>query len=80
MVLTFATTGAWGRGALAWRKDFLKAFNKVHEGAQATMDALDLDTNWNALSPVDNYTQRIAFSNAYRRALPRLRIGTACSA
>ena len=53
VVLTFATTGAWGRGALAWRKDFLNAFDKVHEGAQPTMDALDLDTNWNARSPTD---------------------------
>ena len=24
VVLTFATTGAWGKGALAWRKDFNK--------------------------------------------------------
>ena len=73
VVLAFATTGAWGRGALAWRKDFLKAFNKVHEGAQPTMDDLDLDTNWNALSPLEYYTQRIAFSIAYHRAFLRVR-------
>ena len=43
------------------RKDFLEAFDKVHEGAQPAIDALDLDANWNALSPMDyyyRYTQR----------------------
>ena len=31
VVLSFATTGAWGRGAQKWRKDFIKAFNRTHE-------------------------------------------------
>ena len=63
------------------RKDFLKAFNKVHEGAQPTMDALDLETNWKALSPTDYYAQRIALSFAYLRALlwVRRRHPSACS-
>ena len=65
--------GLFGFLLLAWRKDFLKAFNKVHEGAQPTMDDLDLDTNWNALSPLEYYTQRIAFSIAYHRAFLRVR-------
>ena len=34
-------------------KDFLKAFNKTHEGATPTMDRLNLETNWNALDPMD---------------------------
>ena len=38
------------------------------------MDDLDLDTNWNALSPLEYYTQRIAFSIAYHhRAFLRVR-------
>ena len=68
VVLGFTTTGAWGRGAQKWRKEFIKAFNRVHEGAQPTMDDLDLDSNWSALDPMDYYTQRIAFSIAYHRA------------
>ena len=37
------------------------------------MEALDLETNWNALGPIDNYTQRVAFSIAYHRAHLRVR-------
>ena len=70
-MLSFATTGAWGTGALKWRKDFIKAFKRTHEGALPTMDYLD--TNWNALDPMDYYTQRIAFSIAYHQARLRVR-------
>ena len=73
VVLSFATTGAWGRGAQKWRKDFIKAFNRTHEGALPTMDHLDLDSNWSAIDPMDYYAQRIAFAIAYHRAQLRVR-------
>ena len=58
---------------MQWRKDFIKAFNRIHDGALPTMDSLDIDTNWNALDPMAYYTQRIAFSIAYHRAFLRVR-------
>ena len=73
VVLAFATTGAGGKGAQSWRKDFLTAFNKTHDGAMPTMDYLNFETNWNALDPMDYYTQRIAFAIAYHRAHLRVR-------
>ena len=73
VVLAFSTTGAWGKGAQKWRKDFLKAFNETNEGISPTMDHLNIETNWNALDPMDYFIQRISFAIAYHRALIRVR-------